>query len=76
MLFFKIRWVANFDNLTLEHLHAILANCVPKHAIAKARLTVIRAYVAEQHAEQSLLNSRLAAAELNIERLEQQLTLR
>jgi hypothetical protein len=71
--------MADFENLTLEHLRAIRADIGELRTDTrdiKAQLTVIRAYIADQHTEQNLLNSRLAAAELKIERLEHRLSLR
>ena len=79
MIFFTIHWMADFENLTLEHLRAIRSDIGELRTDTrdiKAQLTVIRAYIADQHTEQSLLNSRLAAAELKIERLEHRLSLR
>jgi hypothetical protein len=71
--------MAEFQDLTLEHLRAIRTDVGELRTDTrdiKAQLTVIRAYIADQHTEQSLLNSRLAAAELKIERLEHRLSLR
>jgi hypothetical protein len=39
-------------------------------------MAVIRAYIADQPTEKNLLSSRLAAAELRIERIEHRLSLR
>jgi hypothetical protein len=36
----------------------------------KATLALLRAYVADEHTEQNLLNTRLATAEIKIERIE------
>jgi ferritin len=66
-------------SLTLEQLRSIrgdVAELRNDSRDVKAALTIIRAYIADQHTEQNLLNSRLASAELKIERLEQRLLLR
>lgn len=71
--------MADFENITLEHLRAIRSDMAALRSESrdvKSQLTVIRAYIADQHTEQNLLNSRLAAAELKIERLEHRLSLR
>jgi hypothetical protein len=42
----------------------------------KAQLALLRAYIADQHTEQNLLNTRLATAEIKIDRIERRLSLR
>lgn len=79
MFYLTIKFVADFENLTLEHLRALrteVGEVREDTRDIKAQLAVIRAYIADQHTEQNLLNSRLAAAELKIERLEHRLSLR
>jgi hypothetical protein len=71
--------MTDFQSITLEHLRAIRSDVAELRADSrdiKAQLTLIRGYIADQHSEQNLLNARLAAAELKIERLEHRLSLR
>jgi ferritin len=71
--------MTDLENLTLEHLRAIrtdVAELRNDNRDIKATLAVLRAYVADQHTEQSLLNARLASAEIKIDRIEQRLSLR
>lgn len=74
--------VADFEslaNLTLEQLRAIrtdVSELRNDNRDIKATLALLRAYVADHHTEQNLLNTRLAAAEIKIERIEQRLSLR
>ncbi len=67
------------DSIILEHLETIRADVKhlrnDNHDI-KAALSIVRAYIADHNAEQNLLNSRLAAAELKIDRIEERLNLR
>ena len=74
-----IHCMSDFENLTLEHLRAMRADIGELRTDTrdiKSQLTVIRAYIADHHTEQNLLNSRLAAAELKIDRIEHRLSLR
>jgi hypothetical protein len=70
--------MTDFQSLTLEHLRVIRSDVSELRSDSrdiKAHLTVIRGYIADQNTEQNLLNARLAAAELKIERLERRLSL-
>lgn len=79
MFLLTIRYMADFEKLTLEQLRSLRAELGEVRTDTrdiKAQVAVIRAYIADQHTEQNLLNSRLAAAELKIERIEHRLSLR
>jgi ferritin len=71
--------MTDLTNITLEHLRAIRGDVSELRNDSrdiKAGLAVLRAYIADQHTEQNLLNTRLAAAEMKIERIEHRLALR
>lgn len=71
--------MTDLENITLEHLRAIRADVTELRTDSrdiKATLALLRAYIADQHTEQNLLNTRLAAAEMKIERIEHRLSLR
>ena len=71
--------MTEFENQPLEQLHAIrgdIATLRSDNAEIKTALNIIRAYCADQNAEQSHLNLRLATAELKIQRIQEHLGLR
>ncbi len=69
----------NLSHLALEQLRVIrtdVAELRNDNRDIKASLAVMRAYIADQHTEQNLLNTRKASAEIEIDRIEQRLSLR
>lgn len=71
--------MTDLENLTLEHLRAIrvaVDRLGRDNSDIKATLNILRAYIADQNAEQSHLNARIVEHDQRLARIEQRLELR